>query len=89
MNSIFYVTVRNNYEKDREDYFPYIPMEYISIAKSFIRGKKYPVLSVKNVTLFADDRNIETAQFLIPTESGNFIWVQSEIFLYSGLELTG
>ncbi len=85
-NNFFYVTIRDNYEKDREDYFPYIAPSYMSIAKNFSKKKQYPVLAVKPVTLIADDaKNIETAQFLVPTENGNFIWVQSEIFKFAGI----
>lgn len=85
-NGIFYVAVRDNYEKDRLDYFPYIASTYTSIAKNFKNGKSYPVLSVRHATLIADDqKNVETSQFLVPTENGNFLWVQSEIFRYVGL----
>lgn len=86
-NGIFYVTVRDDYEKARADYFPYIASAYTAIAKNFSKGKAYPVLSVKHATLIADDeKNVETSQFLVPTENGNFIWVQSEIFRFAGLE---
>jgi len=86
-NGIFFVTVRDNYEKARQDYFPYIASAYTAIAKNFKKGKAYPVLSVKHATLIADDeKNVETSQFLVPTENGNFIWVQSEIFRFIGLE---
>jgi hypothetical protein len=85
-NGIFYVTVRDDYEKDRLDYFPYIASAYTAIAKNFKKGKTYPVLSVKHATLIADDeKNVETSQFLVPTENGNFIWVQSEIFRFAGV----
>jgi len=84
---IFYVTVRDDYEKDRQDYFPYIATAYTAIAKNFKKGKTYPVLAVKHATLIADDeKNVETSQFLVPTENGNFIWVQSEIFRFAGTE---
>jgi hypothetical protein len=86
-NGIFYVTVREDYEKARQDYFPYIAAAYTAIAKNFSKGKFYPVLSVKHATLIADDeKNVETSQFLVPTENGNFIWVQSEIFRFAGVE---
>ena len=86
-NGIFYVTVRDDYEKDRQDYFPYIASAYTAIAKNFRKGKTYPVLAVKHATLIADDeKNVETSQFLVPTENGNFIWVQSEIFRFAGIE---
>jgi len=83
---VFYVTIREDYQKAREDYFPHIAASYTTIAKSFAKGKSYPVLAIRHMTMIADDeKNIETAQFLIPTESGNFIWVQSEIFRFAGL----
>ena len=86
-SGLFYVTVRDDYEQARQDYFPYIAQAYTAIAKNFKKGKAYPVLSVKHATLIADDeKNVETSQFLVPTENGNFIWVQSEIFLFAGLE---
>jgi len=86
-NGIFYVAVREDFKKALQDYFPYIASSYLSIAKSFSKGKSYPVLSVKHTTLIADDeKNIETSQFLVPTESGNFIWVQAEIFRFVGVE---
>jgi len=85
-DAIFYVTIRNDYQKAREDYFPHITASYTAIAKSFIKKKAYPVLAVRHMTMIADDeKNVETAQFLVPTESGNFIWVQSEIFRFAGL----
>ena len=84
---IFYVKVRENYEQDHQDYFPYISTAYVAIAKNFDKGRRYPVLAVKHATLIADDeKNVETSQFLVPTENGNFIWVQSEIFKFAGLE---
>lgn len=83
---VFYVTVREDYERDRQDYFPHIAATYTSIAKSFDKGKSYPVLAVRHTTLIADDqKNVETSQFLVPTENGNFIWVQSEIFRFAGV----
>lgn len=86
-SGIFYVRVRDNYEQDRKDYFPYIAKSYTAIAKNFQKGKTYPVLSVRHTTLIADDEtNIETSQFLVPTENHNFIWVQSEIFHFAGTE---
>ncbi len=86
-NGIFFVKVRDDYEQARQDYFPYIASAYTAIAKNFKKGKAYPVLSVKHATLIADDeKNVETSQFLVPTENGNFIWVQSEIFRFWGLE---
>jgi len=85
-NTIFYVKIRKDYQKAREDYFPHIASSYTKIAKSFTKGKSYPVLAVRHMTMIADDeKNVETSQFLVPTENGNFIWVQSEIFCFAGL----
>ncbi len=83
---VFYVSIRENYSSDHNDFFPYISAEYVKIAKNFKQGKKYPVLAVKDVTIVADDENVvETSQFLVPTENHNFMWVQSEIFKFAGL----
>ena len=84
---LFYVRIRENYTKQRKDFFPYISSEYMKIAKNFHPDKDYPVLAVKDVTIIAEDEsNVETSQFLVPTENKNFMWVQSEIFQYSGTE---
>ncbi len=89
-SNAFYVTIRDDYQKAREDYFPHIAASYTTIAKSFVKGKNYPVLAVRHMTMIADDeKNVETAQFLVPTENGNFIWVQSEIFSFAGLNPEG
>ncbi len=86
-SSIFFVTIRENYETDRNDFFPYISSHYAKIAKNFQPGRKIPVLAVKDVTLVAEDESvIETSQFLVPTENNNFMWVQSEIFIFAGFE---
>jgi hypothetical protein len=83
---VFYVQIRDDYEKLRKDFFPYISSEYMKIAKNFLPDKIYPVLAVKDVTIIAEDEsNIETSQFLVPTENNNFMWVQSEIFQYAGI----
>ena len=83
---IFYVVIRENYDTDHNDFFPYISSEYVKISKNFTQGKQYPVLAVKDVTIVAEDEKvIETSQFLIPTENQNFMWVQSEIFKFAGL----
>ena len=82
---VFYVVVRENYDTDHNDFFPYISSEYVKIAKNFRQGFKYPVLAVKDVTIVAEDENVvETSQFLVPTENQNFMWVQSEIFKFAG-----
>lgn len=83
---VFYVVVRENYDTDHNDFFPYISSEYVKIAKNFRKGVNYPVLAVKDVSIVADDENVvETSQFLVPTENQNFMWVQSEIFKFAGL----
>jgi len=85
-DTVFYVKIREDYQRAREDYFPHIAASYTTISRSFIKGKTYPVLAVRHMTMIADDeKNVETSQFLVPTESGNFIWVQSEIFRFAGL----
>lgn len=82
----FNVVIRENYDTDHNDFFPYISAEYVKIAKNFRQGVKYPVLAVKDVTIVAEDEKvIETSQFLVPTENQNFMWVQSEIFKFAGL----
>lgn len=82
---IFYVTIREKYEESIKDFFPYIAPEYKNIARIFKKGKKYPVLSVESITLIGeDDRNVDSARFLVPTENGNFMWVLSEIFVFAG-----
>ncbi len=84
---VFFVKIRDDYSKQRKDFFPYISSEYMKIAKNFHVDKVYPVLAVKDVTIIAEDEsNIETSQFLVPTENKNFMWVQSEIFQYWGIE---
>ncbi len=87
MNSpIFYVTIREDYKSDHNDFFPYISSEYVNIAKNFHPGKKIPVLAVKDATIVAEDESvIETSRFLVPTENSNFMWVQSEIFVFAGI----
>ncbi len=84
---VFFVKIREDYSKQRKDFFPYISEEYLKIAKNFHSNKVYPVLAVKDVTIIAEDEsNVETSQFLIPTENSNFMWIQSEIFQFWGLE---
>lgn len=84
---IFFVKIRDDYEKQIEEFFPHISRSYIDIARNFNRNKTYPVLSIKEVTLIAEnDENIDTSQFLVPTENNNFMWVLAEMFQYAGLE---
>jgi len=84
---IFFVRVRDDYENQIKEFFPHISTSYVDIARTFNREKTYPVLSIKEVTLIAENNeNIETSQFLVPTENNNFMWVLAEIFQYAGLE---
>ncbi len=90
ITKVFYVEVREDYQKDRMNYFPYIASTYVNISKNFEKEKRYPVLAVRHTTLISDDeKNVETAQFLVPTESGNFLWVLSEIFQFAGMQDCG
>jgi len=83
---IFFVKIRDDYEKQIQEYFPHISRTYIDIARNFNREKIYPVLSIKEVTLIAENNeNIDTSQFLVPTENNNFMWVLAEMFQYAGL----
>jgi hypothetical protein len=84
---IFFVKIRDDYEKQIEEFFPHISRSYIDIARNFNRSKTYPVLSIKEVTLIAENNeNIDTSQFLVPTENNNFMWVLAEMFQYAGLK---
>jgi hypothetical protein len=83
---IFFVRIRDKYETQIKEFFPHISTSYVDIARNFKREKTYPVLSVKEVTLIAEnDENIDTSQFLVPTENNNFMWVLAEMFQYAGL----
>lgn len=83
---IFFVKIRGDYERQIKEYFPHISKTYIDIARNFNRDKIYPVLSIKEVTLIAENNeNIDTSQFLVPTENNNFMWVLAEMFQYAGL----
>jgi hypothetical protein len=83
---IFFVKIRSDYERQIREFFPHISNSYIDIARNFNRDKTYPVLSIKEVTLIAEnDENIDTSQFLVPTENDNFMWVLAEMFQYAGL----
>jgi hypothetical protein len=81
----FYVKVKNNLEKAFKDFFPHMSSNYISTAKLFLRGKKYPVLGIESVTVFTKDGSeVESARFLVPSENKNFIWIQCELFEFAG-----
>ncbi|MDY7027773.1 MAG: hypothetical protein SVR04_05710 [Spirochaetota bacterium] len=81
----FYVKVKNDLEKAFKDFFPHMSSNYISTAKLFLRGKKYPVLGIESVTVFTKDGSeVESARFLVPSENKNFIWIQCELFEFAG-----
>ncbi len=83
---IFFVRIRDNYETQIKEYFPHISSYYVDIARNFNKDKIYPVLSIKDVTLIAENNeNIDTSQFLVPTENSNFMWILAEMFQYAGL----
>lgn len=81
----FYVKVKDDLEKAFKDFFPHMSSNYISTAKLFLRGKKYPVLGIESVTVFTKDGSeVESARFLVPSENMNFIWIQCELFEFAG-----
>lgn len=81
----FYVKIKNDLEKAFKDFFPHMSSNYISTAKLFRKGKKYPVLGIESVTVFTKDGSeVESARFLVPSENSNFIWIQCELFEYVG-----
>ncbi len=83
---IFFVKIRDDYENQIKVYFPHISATYVDIARNFNKDKTYPVLSIKEVTLIAENNeNVDTSQFLVPTENNNFMWVLAEMFQYAGL----
>ena len=85
--SRFYVRVKEDLEKAFADFFPHMSSNYIKMAKLFNKGKCYPVLAVEKVVIFTKDgAEFDSARFLLPSENGNFIWIQSEIFEYMGFD---
>ena len=83
---VFYVTVKDDLKKAFQDFFPHMSDAYIDMGKLFTPNKKYPVLAVEKVTVFTKDGDeTESARFLVPTENENFIWIQSELFSFSGI----
>ncbi len=87
---IFYVRVKEDLKKAFRDFFPHMSSNYISMAKLFKQGKRYPVLAVEKVAVFTKDGDeTESARFLVPTENNNFIWIQQELFEFSGLAEKG
>jgi hypothetical protein len=84
---IFYVKVKSNLKKAFQDFFPHMSENYIRMANLFNKEKLYPVLAVEKVTVFTKDGDeTESARFLVPTENNNFLWIQSELFMFAGLE---
>lgn len=81
----FYVRIKPDLKKAFDDFFPHMSTNYITTAKLFDKKKRYPVLAVERVTIFAKDNSeAESARFLVPTENGNFVWIQSELFEFAG-----
>ncbi len=84
---IFYVKVKEDLKKAFRDFFPHMSSNYISMAKLFDPETVYPVLAVEKVTVFTKDGDeVDSARFLVPTENSNFIWIQSELFMFYGVE---
>ena len=85
---VFYVKVKEDLKKEFNDFFPHMSSAYISTAKLFNKKKLYPVLAIEKVTVFTKDGDeVESARFLVPSENNNFIWIQSELFMYAGLSM--
>ena len=85
--SRFYVRVKEDLEKAFTDFFPHMSSNYIKMANLFDKGKCYPVLAVEQVVVFTiEGAESESARFLVPSENGNFIWIQSEIFDFMGFD---
>ena len=86
-NGIFYVQVKKDLKKAFEDFFPHMSSHYIGMSKLFRKDKLYPVLATEKVTVFTKDGDeSESARFLVPSENGNFIWIQCELFTFAGFD---
>jgi hypothetical protein len=86
-NGIFFVRIKDDLKTAFEDFFPHMSSNYLSMAKLFKTNKQYPVLAVDKVSVFSKDgTEVESARFLVPTENGNFLWIQCELFTYCGVE---
>lgn len=84
-SSHFYVKIKPDLKKAFDDFFPHMSPNYIGTAKLFDKNKRYPVLAIEKVTVFSkDNTEVESARFLVPTENGNFVWIQSELFEFAG-----
>jgi hypothetical protein len=89
-NGIFYVQVKDDLKKAFQDFFPHMSSHYINMSKLFDKNKRYPVLATEKVTVFTKDGDeTESARFLVPSENGNFIWIQCELFTFAGLTPDG
>ncbi len=85
-NGVFYVQVRKELHKDFQDFFPHMSEHYIRMSRLFKKDKLYPVLAVKDISIFDKEGNeTESARFLVPTENNNFLWVQQELFSFAGV----
>lgn len=84
---VFYVRVKRDLRKAFEDFFPHMSSHYINMGKLFDKNKRYPVLAVEKVTVFTKEgAEAESARFLLPSENGNFIWIQCELFTFDGFD---
>ncbi|HEQ71305.1 MAG TPA: hypothetical protein ENN69_02355 [Spirochaetia bacterium] len=81
--NIFYVRIKENLEKAFKDFFPHMSSNYLKMAKLFKKDKLYPVLAIERVTVInKDGTETESSRFLIPSENSNFLWIQSELFMF-------
>ena len=81
--NIFYVKIKDDLEKAFKDFFPHMSSNYLKMAKLFKRDKLYPVLAIEKVTIFnKDGSEAESSRFLVPSENNNFLWIQSELFMF-------
>jgi hypothetical protein len=84
--TIFYVKIKDDLEKAFKDFFPHMSSNYLKMAKLFKKDKLYPVLAVEKVTIFnKEGGEAESSRFLIPSENKNFLWIQSELFNFVGV----
>ena len=84
---MFFVKVKVDLEKAFKDFFPHMSSNYIKMSKLFKKNKNYPVLAIEKVTVFnKDGTETESARFLVPSENKNFLWIQSELFEFVGID---
>lgn len=85
--TIFFVKIKSDLEKAFKDFFPHMSSNYIKMAKLFKKNKNYPVLAIEKVTVFnKDGTETDSARFLVPSENKNFLWIQSELFEFVGID---